>query len=988
MEGSTAEVSSSNINNKQKRLPPTLITVDTSEKGVVAKQPSSEEKEADRNDEASKPEEQDSTTLRSSISGGNVGTASSSAAANAATAGAAAVTTSRKQNDATPASTVESESRTPKHANKASAHDGGGKGDAQYQLNAVAHAALSAYQQTQQQQHQSAFFPPRIGGHTTGAFQPAHERMSTAASYQQQQHAAAVAAHQQQQQAHHAQHQQHSSQQLHSSRLLNLQLSPGTGRYYASFAGAPSSAASRYANTGPGGYDQQSRSNLPPEYHTGATGSMPYPPQQHPAQVSGSSMYPHQQYSQQGYSSQRQAPPPPPQHSWAQPAAGSYGRPPTYPSQQQQAVLMAAAAAVANGPVGFVSNGGTFSRAVSSSFDRSIKSRNAVDSMDTSPHLAAMPHPPPGGPHPLPSAGAHHHGHSQHQHHHHHHNSHHGTDGGSVSDEGSWQQLNQIQSVDEEEMQKRLAKRTPPNEEKESNSQSNSSSLTNSPTGELEHPKKQQHKDHLPDPPKMTSSLDSLSSVASAQEPLDTSKVMMAHEKGPSPSEGSLDLMKCPSSGSAFILPSHQRHHSHLHLPPYDSAAALGSIKRGHEESRGDIETIGATKEVRKNPPAEEPRLPKKGRMETDPSSSQENKNLKASPLSIACSPPVGGVGSDVVSQTTYFRQPGNDSYYDKPPAYSYSMDSAPPLPMNPSHGAISHHDAYPPLPAHSHSSDSSTVTPMHLVGTAQDHTAQPSLGATHLPSWEIQGQESFGGGSHGGGNPLMSTFSFSQDYPMLSGSNSGGSEPPPPTAHAHAQHQRHLSNERKATTMETRNQSFDGGHYHGGSFSRAETMSFDSRSQGAPEPRQGYQGAYPPHAPSWGSAGSYPPPHQSSVRSSYPHPPPFRMPIHSANMMRAYSQDSIGGSSFQPPSEFQAPPSNLNKARNRKEILSTPYVPSKTGVFGWTKEEDMRLTDIMKKYKNPRDWTPIAKELDRNRTYVKTFIYETRLAGNFNEQY
>ena len=30
-----------------------------------------------------------------------------------------------------------------------------------------------------------------------------------------------------------------------------------------------------------------------------------------------------------------------------------------------------------------------------------------------------------------------------------------------------------------------------------------------------------------------------------------------------------------------------------------------------------------------------------------------------------------------------------------------------------------------------------------------------------------------------------------------------------------------------------------------------------------------------------------------------------------------------------------------------------------------------MRLTEIMKKHKNPRDWEPIAKELARNRTYV-----------------
>jgi hypothetical protein len=33
------------------------------------------------------------------------------------------------------------------------------------------------------------------------------------------------------------------------------------------------------------------------------------------------------------------------------------------------------------------------------------------------------------------------------------------------------------------------------------------------------------------------------------------------------------------------------------------------------------------------------------------------------------------------------------------------------------------------------------------------------------------------------------------------------------------------------------------------------------------------------------------------------------------------------------------------------------------TGVFSWSKDDDTRLTEIMKKYKNPRDWGPIATE-------------------------
>jgi hypothetical protein len=32
-------------------------------------------------------------------------------------------------------------------------------------------------------------------------------------------------------------------------------------------------------------------------------------------------------------------------------------------------------------------------------------------------------------------------------------------------------------------------------------------------------------------------------------------------------------------------------------------------------------------------------------------------------------------------------------------------------------------------------------------------------------------------------------------------------------------------------------------------------------------------------------------------------------------------------------------------------------------GVYGWSQDEDDRLTEVMKKYKNPRDWEPIAKE-------------------------
>ena len=95
---------------------------------------------------------------------------------------------------------------------------------------------------------------------------------------------------------------------------------------------------------------------------------------------------------------------------------------------------------------------------------------------------------------------------------------------------------------------------------------------------------------------------------------------------------------------------------------------------------------------------------------------------------------------------------------------------------------------------------------------------------------------------------------------------------------------------------------------------------------------------------------------------------------------MRNYSEDSgatppQGGMrvmppGFQPPPEFQAPPSMVNKSGPQNTIMTSPYQPTiKSGPFGWTKEEDARLTEIMKKFKNPRDWEPIAKAHDRGRT-------------------
>ena len=768
-----------------------------------------------------------------------------------------------------PPTTSETETRTPKHANKslAAAAKSTAADDRSAQKAATNQSttenrssggggALHAQSQT--------FFAPRpyegnMGG-PTGAFQP-HDRL----------------AHQ-------------------HNQLMAMQVSPGSGRYYTNYQG-----------TGPGGqypgYEQHRHREYGPPHPSAPYGQHMYPPQQYPNAYQ-----------------QRQGPP----QGWGPPGSYHNRPPPNYPSQHPAAMMQG----YHSGPP--PNSGSTFSRAVSSSFDRSVKSRDSRDKQEQrapmeEPHHAMAPPPP-------------------------------AQDDRSVSEDGSWRQLNQIQSVDEEELRKRLAKRTDPSERQQGGLKepaSNSSSLTNSPTEEVEAAALK--KDCLPDPPKMTNSLDSLSSVASAQAPLATKKdPSLQKEKPLSPADSaaaSLDLMKCASGSSNLLLPSHQRSLSQF------SFEGTGQ-KRTMEDERGDVEGVVESKEIRKAPSADESRPPKRSRTASDAH------EKKGSPLSISCSPPTAPGVKEENKGVLSYPPTSKDSFYDKPPMYTYSIDSAPAMPREDHRGG---EPVYPPLPR-PHSSASSTIPPMPPLG---DHGLDRHPGVSQMPSWEIQGQNSFGAESVT--NPLVGTFSFTQDYPPLSRNNSMLShsmEPVmPPKHHMHAPHLHHQPHgHERHHSLESRNQSFEGGHYHG-SFSRADTMSFESRSKGVPDARQGYhQPHYPPHAPSWGSQGSYHPPPPPPMHYS----PQYRMQMHPA-MMRTYSQESGPGMppNFQPPSEFQAPPTNLNKNRPRteKHIMTTPFVASKSGVFGWTKEEDMRLTEIMKKHKNPRDWEPIAKELARNRT-------------------
>jgi hypothetical protein len=727
--------------------------------------------------------------------------------------------------------------------------------------------------------YQSSSYPPPPSQHfdhsrnSGGAFQPAHDRHS----YTSQGHAP-------------------------------MHVSPGGGRYY--YGNGP---PNRY-NNGPMVYEQRYAADFPPvqnyPQHRGGGGYGPPPlhPQQHPQ---------HYASGVNGYESGR------PPATWGPPPSFPHGRPPVLHHQPEQHHYSSRGGSASHHMMNNERANSNFSRAVSSSFDRSIKSTpeksNHSVSIDRSPKFnSTMPPRPP-------------------------------QDSGSVSEDASWGALKQVHSVDEEELRKRLSKRK--DREKDvivNQPTSNSSSLTNSPTEGVEGKEKRLPRAGI------KSSLDSLSSAASAQEPI----MSKQQSKAPSPDDSapSLDLMKCPSGSSALLLPSHHRSLSQL------SIGLMSKTNTTRDEFDDERDSAEQSDELQKA--SSDGREPKKART--------EGSEKKSSPLSITCSPPPSPGGGKKKSkmhqpQALYPQRKipdeSNQAFYDKAPSYTYSIESVPAMSRD------VHPDSYP-MTTRPGSSASSTITPMNVDGSDM-RQAPPGVG--QIPSWEIHGQDSFGATSANGGNPIVGSFSFQQEYQMLAPSASA--EGPP--MHMPPHHHQHHPGMHPQQALESRNQSFEGGHYHGG-FSRSDSMisyeghpvAYDSHG------RPAYQGNFPPHAPSWGSSGSYPAGYHPQQRMGGGGYPP---------MMRNYSEDSGARTSppppanmrmmpiipnFPPPPDFRAPPSMVNKGGPQNTILTSSYPPSpKSGPFGWSKEEDSRLTDIMKKYKNPRDWEPIAKEHNRGRT-------------------
>lgn len=478
----------------------------------------------------------------------------------------------------------------------------------------------------------------------------------------------------------------------------------------------------------------------------------------------------------------------------------------------------------------------------------------------------------------------------------------------SEKSDTSWKLLNQVASIEEEKFR----------------SAEDSRLDTTSPIGDQS---KNPHNIMMKDCLNSTNqALTSLSSVASMQEPLDTSN-----------SKDELDLIQCASSGSLFF---------NTHDDSF--------VKRGREE-REDAEDDARGRdddEIRRGPSSSPPNV--------------ANLSMRDK--------------SDIARPQKKRRENINDDYYDQPPSYTFSLESAP---------SFSKDQQYQSLP-----NLSEKPRPPSMLEPFDTQKDKNDI------EWEIKDQDSFGANFSIGSN--MSVHENVDDGPLITSSFSFGKE---------------VNNE---------NDDF-GGKLNGFDRSQHNRNILENSNKTS-------HGKYPPHSATWVTNtssfnGNKPEAHR---QSNLYHPVPTNpaqsfnssssmqsshrmMPKHHHDMMRAFSHDSGSSSpatsgmhphihshygplhgpygaplpphipqsdshlppSFRPPSNIHPhmarPPQTVymmsNPTGGRQSVVRNASMDSSVnkanagGVYSWTKSDDARLTEIMKKFKNPKDWEPVAEE-------------------------
>lgn len=549
-------------------------------------------------------------------------------------------------------------------------------------------------------------------------------------------------------------------------------------------------------------------------------------------------------------------------------------------------------------------------------------------------------------------------------------------DEGSVASKAdsdrSWKLLNQVASIEEEKFRSEEAERygakSPIDEHLDTDKNDDHPKFTNMPT------------------PSKLGPLNSLSSVASAQEPLDTTN-----------SKDELDLIQCASSGSLFF---------NTHDDTYTKRD-----REGREDHEDDV----------------------RGRDDDE-----IRRAASGSP------PNVGNLSMKDEDYPEEGRRPmkksrsSNEDFYDYPPNYSFSIESAASFSKDQQFGTL---PSLPDKPRHS-----SYLGPLESKDKIEK---DDMLDSSML--WDIKGQDSFTGGLS-----VESTITGHKDGPVITGSFSFEKEE---TNRGDPENKHDRFDE--TSKMDGRRS------VHSHDYAKSVNPDIDLNNDPT-KPHDMNKSAgthslnrtekYPPPAATWVSAspsfnrdqalaasrrmhsGLYPniPAVPSAVRSytssvasmQSQHIPPVQMK-NAPNMLRNYSQDNSGRSSpastavnsagsrfgplhgpygtalpphvahtdshlppsFRPPVptlsgptvNIRAPPpavyimSNPPGTRQTNNItrhVSTTVAPrnkqgtqTNGGVYTWTKKDDSRLSDIMKKFKNPKEWESIAKEFGHGKT-------------------
>lgn len=250
-----------------------------------------------------------------------------------------------------------------------------------------------------------------------------------------------------------------------------------------------------------------------------------------------------------------------------------------------------------------------------------------------------------------------------------------------------------------------------------------------------------------------------------------------------------------------------------------------------------------------------------------------------------------------------------------------------------------------------------------------------------NMPSWDITGQDSFGGGfsvasNLNEGNPdtvLGKSFSFSHEDelgPNGDDNSKGINSKRNPETMEKLETIASMNPSESINLSRVRNSSHEGNYPPNSSTwitnSSSQGGSFSVDSPGPPP--HGSQHLPPP--PHGGRYGNMPPPYHDGHRHMYRPPGSYGMHRRPQPFLPPTFQPPASGMSGPPMSRNAPPPVYMmpNPHRGPSGMSRMGMKPGSKvnhGTLNWSKNDDARLQDILKKFKNPKDWKAIAKELN-----------------------